>query len=199
MQYDGKQVMTAKSQIQVHNRFHLKETTKLSQTIDFLVTMTKVIQSTLEHQDLHIIPPRHLSRSTFSALQSHLRRSQPDRTYLTSFEAYQNLNDKNASRTLKVAFGRMLLSVKGMSAERVSAILDTWETPRDIWDALQTRNQEAESVVEEESQKKKKTKVRGPDLYFADTVQGEGRRKVGDALSKEVSRFQSELVKLADG
>lgn len=178
--------MTAKSQIQVHNRFHLKETTKLSQTIDFLVTMTKVIQSTLEHQDLHIIPPRHLSRSTFSAFQSHLRRSHPDTTYLTSFEAYQNLNDKNASRTLKVAFGRMLLSVKGMSAERVSAILDTWETPRDIWDALQIRNGQGELVVEEESQKKKKTKVRGPDLYFADTVQGEGRRKVGDALSKEV-------------
>ena len=186
MQYDGKQIMTAKSQIQVHNRFHLKETTKLSQTIDFLVTMTKVIQSTLKYQDLHIIPPRHLSRSTFSVLQSHLKRSQPGTTYLTSFEAYQNLNDKNASRTLKVAFGRMLLSVKGMSAERVSAILDTWETPRDIWDALQIRNEEPESIGESETQGKKK-KVRGPELYFADEVQGEGRRKVGDALSKEVS------------
>jgi crossover junction endonuclease MUS81 len=195
MQYDGKQIMTAKSQIQVHNRFHLKETTKLSQTIDFLVTMTKVIQSTLKHQDLHIIPPRHLSRSTFSALQSHLKRSQPGTTYLTSFEAYQNLNDKNASRTLKVAFGRMLLSVKGMSAERVSAILDTWETPRDIWDALQIRNQEPESIGEGEMQGKKK-KVRGPELYFADTVQGEGRRKVGDALSKEVSTLTQEKRRL---
>jgi len=187
MQYDGKQIMTAKSQIQVHNRFHLKETTKLSQTIDFLVTMTKVIESTLQYQDLHIIPPRHLSRSTFSALQNHLRRLQPSRTYLTSFEAYQNLNDKNASRTLKVAFGRMLLSVKGMSAERVSAILDTWETPRDVWDALQIRNEQAGSEVQAPQQKK--SKVRGPELYFADTVQGEGRRKVGDALSKEVSEL----------
>jgi len=80
----------------------------------------------------------------------------------------------------------MLLSVKGMSAERVSAILDTWETPRDIWDALQVRNQEGESIGESEIQGKKK-KVRGPKLYFADEVQGEGRRKVGDALSKEVS------------
>jgi crossover junction endonuclease MUS81 len=192
MQYDGKQIMTAKSQIQVHNRFHLKETTKLSQTIDFLVTMTKVIQSTLAKQDLKTIPTRHLSRSTFSALQTHLRRIHPTETFHTSFEAYQNLNDKNASRTLKVAFGRMLLSVKGMSAERVSAILDTWETPRDIWDALKVRNEEAESVVvEDESQKRKKTKIRGPDLFFADTVQGEGRRKVGDALSKEVSRSVS--------
>jgi crossover junction endonuclease MUS81 len=200
MQYDGKQIMTAKSQIQVHNRFHLKETTKLSQTIDFLVTMTKVIQSTLSTQDLHIIPTRYLSRSNYTAMQSHLRRQSPSKTYLTSFEAYQNLNDKNASRTLKVAFGRMLLSVKGMSAERVSAILDTWETPRDIWDALKAR-QELSGVVEEigeESQKKKKVKVRGPDLFFADTVQGEGRRKVGDALSKEVSLVVPEQRKGLD-
>jgi crossover junction endonuclease MUS81 len=80
----------------------------------------------------------------------------------------------------------MLLSVKGMSAERVSAILDIWETPRDIWDALQVRNQQAEPVEEASPQRKKKSKVRGPEMYFADTIQGEGRRKVGDALSKEV-------------
>jgi crossover junction endonuclease MUS81 len=94
----------------------------------------------------------------------------------------------------------MLLSVKGMSAEKVSAILDTWETPRDIWDALKARH-ELSGVVEEigeESQKKKKVKVRGPDLFFADTVQGEGRRKVGDALSKEVSPVVPEQRKGLD-
>jgi crossover junction endonuclease MUS81 len=186
MQYDGKQIMTAKSQIQIHNRFFLKETTKLSQTIDFLVTMTKVIQSTLASQDLHIIPTRYLSRSTYSALQVHLQRVYGDRTFLTSFEAYQGLNDKNASRTLKVAFGRMLMSVKGMSAERVSAMLDIWETPRDIWEALKIRNQEGEKPVDL-IVKGKKGKARGPDLFFADMIQGDGRRKIGDALSKEVS------------
>jgi ERCC4-type nuclease len=43
MTYDGLQIMTAKSQIQVHNRFFLKETHKLAETIDFLATMTDVI------------------------------------------------------------------------------------------------------------------------------------------------------------
>lgn len=187
--------MTAKSQIQVHNRFFLKETSKLSQTIDFLVTMTNVIKAQLADLDLHVIPSRYLSRSTYKLLQSHLRRVDPATTYLTSFEAYQELNDKNASRTLKVAFGRMLLSVKGMSAERVSAILDVWETPREMWEALNARMAEegAEAAMTVESmgtagKGKKKIKVRGPELFFADTVQGEGRRKIGDALSKEVSR-----------
>lgn len=191
MQYDGKQIMTAKSQIQVHNRFSLKETSKLSQTIDFLATMTKVIQASLAHTDLHVIPTRHLSRSTYKALQSYLRHTEPSTTFLTSFEAYQDLNDKNASRTLKVAFGRMLLSVKGMSAERVSAILDIWETPREMWEALKARIAEADAAgvpAESDGKVRKKNKTRGPDLFFADTVQGEGRRKIGDALSKEVSR-----------
>jgi crossover junction endonuclease MUS81 len=197
MQYDGKQIMTAKSQIQVHNRFFLKETTKLSQTIDFLVTMTNAIRSSLVRTDLHVIPTRYLSRSTYQALQTHLRRISPANTYLTSFEAYQDLNDKNASRTLKVAFGRMLLSVKGMSAERVSAILDIWETPMEMWEAVKARKVAAKSEVEAESRavngdsKAKKSKVRGPDLFFADMVKGEGRRKIGDALSKEVGPILS--------
>lgn len=197
--------MTAKSQIQVHNRFFLKETTKISQTIDFLVTMTNAIKSSLATTDLHIIPPRYLSRSTYQALQVHLRQTSPSITYLTSFEAYQELNDKNASRTLKVAFGRMLLSVKGMSAERVSAILDIWETPLEMWEAVKARKAAAAAAVALESEtgsgsvsgvvagdkvrsNAKKIKVRGPELFFADTVKGEGRRKIGDALSKEVSR-----------
>lgn len=195
MQIDGKQIMTAKSQIQVHNRFFLKETSKLSQTIQFLVTMTNAIKSSLTNTDLHVIPTRFLSRSTYRALQTHLRRTSPDRTYLTSFEAYQDLNDKNASRTLKVAFGRMLLSVKGMSAERVSAILDVWETPVEMWEAVKARVAQSDAERSQLEQdgiaggpKKKKSKVRGPELFFADVVQGEGRRKIGDALSKEVRR-----------
>ena len=190
--------MTAKSQIQVHNRFFLKETTKITQTIDFLVTMTNAIKSSLATIDLHVIPPRYLSRSTFQALQAHLRRTSPQHTYLTSFEAYQELNDKNASRTLKVAFGRMLLSVKGMSAERVSAILDIWETPREMWEAVKARKAaytattEMDVGTEVTGVKAKKVKVRGPDLFFADTVKGEGRRKIGDALSKEVCPTHSD-------
>jgi crossover junction endonuclease MUS81 len=38
--------------------------------------------------------------------------------------------------------------------------------------------------------KKKKEVIRGKEMFFADRVQGEGRRKIGDALSREV-RYQS--------
>ncbi|KAK6903081.1 hypothetical protein I203_108343 [Kwoniella mangroviensis CBS 8507] len=185
MEYHGLQIMTAKSQIQIHNRFFLKETHKLSETIDFLTTMTKVIQSSYRDKSLYIIPTRYLSRSTYKSLQHHLKETYPDKEFLTSFGAYQELNDKSASQTLKEKFARMLLCVKGMSAERVSSILDIWETPRSLYESLKEREGQPKEleVVDESTGKGRK---RAKEMFFADCVKGEGRRKIGDALSREL-------------
>lgn len=202
MEFSGLQIMTAKSQIQVHNRFNLKETHKLSESIDFLATMTGVIKKRLAGSDLHIIPTRFLSRSSYLPLRRHLKTIDPDTVWHTSFEAYQDLNDKSASTTLRDKWARMLMCIKGMSAERTSAVLDEFETPRAMWDALKAhvrakRREAAEQADRAESielgatgakgKAKAKAKARGPELFFADRVQGEGRRKIGDALSREVS------------
>lgn len=202
MEVSGLQIMTAKSQIQVHNGFFLKETHRLSESIDFLVTMTKVIKSQLERQDLYIIPTQYLSRSTYLPLKRSLKATDPETTFHTSFEAYQDLNDKSASMTLRDKFARMLLCIKGMSPERVSAVLDQFETPRELWEALVRRVREEEEWQRRNGDQgdedglggvgkpkpKKKDARRGPELFFADRVQGDGRRKIGDALSREVSR-----------
>jgi crossover junction endonuclease MUS81 len=181
--------MTAKSQIQVHNHFFLKETHKLSETISFLTTMTNIIIARHAARPLNVIPTRYLSRPTYIALQNHLKMIRPSETYHTSFEAYQELNDKSGSKTLREAFARMLFCVKGMSAERVSAVLDEFDTPKALWDAMRRHEEGFVGAVEEESQSKKgKTKTRGKQMFFADRVQGEGRRKVGDALSRDVSQ-----------
>ncbi|WWC60941.1 uncharacterized protein I303_103517 [Kwoniella dejecticola CBS 10117] len=191
MEYHELQIMTAKSQIQIHNRFFLKGTHKLSETIDFLTTMTKVIQQSHKDKALHIIPTRYLSRPTFKSLQNHLKQTHGDKEYLISFSAYQELNDKSASVTLKEKFARMLLCVKGMSAERVSSILDIWETPIALWNSLKARDEgpaelevggDANAIGGGNGKKRK----RGKEMFFADTVKGEGRRKIGDALSKEL-------------
>lgn len=191
MEYNGLAIMTAKSQIQVHNRFFLRETSKLSDTIDFLASLTKTIAASLKGKPLHVIPTPYISRSTYAALQRHLRSRYPEKNFLTSFEAYQDLNDKTASRALKEQFARMLMCIKGLSPERAAAILDVFETPRDLWEAMKVRAaEEAREAMETglEAPAVKKSKKRGADLFFADRVQGEGRRKIGDALSREVSR-----------
>lgn len=177
MQYHGKQIMTAKSQLQVINGFYLKETKKLSDTIDYLVTMTKVIKSMAK--DLHIIPSRFLQRTTYAALQTKLREAHKDKVFLTSYEAYQALNKKSNLRTVQEYLARMLLRVKGMSPERVSAMLDVWQTPRALYEAMKARH--AQGIIVDGRKK------RGPELMFADMINGVGRRKIGDALSKKVS------------
>lgn len=182
--------MTAKSQIQVHNRFILQETKKLSDSIDFLTTMTKVIKNRLRHTDLHIIPTQYLSRSSYLPLRRHLAEMNST-TYHTSFQAYQDMNDKSASSTLRDKFARMLLCVKGMSAEKTSAILDVYDTPRRLFEALEQAVNEAPNMQPDDAggKGKKKASVRGPELFFADRIPGEGRRKIGDALSRELFRI----------
>lgn len=180
MEFNGKQIMTAKSQIQVMNGFFLKETHKLSDTIDFLATMTEVIVAS--HHDLKIIPSKYLSRTTYSSLQAKLRKAHPDRAFLTSFDAYQALNDKSAARTVRETLGRMLLCIKGMSPERVSAFLERWDTPRALYEAMVARH--TQGTLGQGS------KAHKPESFFADQVTGEGRNKVGEALSREVRLLQ---------
>lgn len=178
MQFFGKAILTAKSQIQVINGFYLKETHKLNDTIDFLVTMTNVIKQL--SRDLRVIPSRFIHRDSYTAFQDKLRKSHPDTAYLTSFEAFQTLNKKSSLRTVREYLARMLLRIKGMSPERVSAVLDVWETPRALYEAMYLRSQEGDRTTSGHS------KPRGPEMMFADDVPGEGRRQIGNALSKEV-------------
>ncbi|WVQ78586.1 hypothetical protein IAT38_000672 [Cryptococcus sp. DSM 104549] len=189
MDANGLQIRTAKSQIQLHNRFHLKETSRLPETIDFLATMTSVIKASHRGLPLRVIPTRFLSRSTYSPLQQHLKWTYPDETFHTSFAAYQELNDKSGSVTLKEKFGRMLLCVKQMSAERVASVLDVWETPRELWEDLKAwemQPEEEEDESQSQAKGKGKNKKRGKDMFFADRVPGQGRRKIGDALSRDL-------------
>ena len=84
-----------------------------------------------------------------------------------------------------------------MSAERVAGVRDLWQTPRELHEWL--REQERVYVQQENAEedsarpsivpppKGRKKKVRGIDMVFADSVQGEGRQKIGDQLSKDVS------------
>lgn len=148
----------------------------MNDTIDYLVTMTKVIKQTTH--DLRIIPPRYIDRNTYTALQKKLRATYPKEAFLTSFEAFQTLNKKSTLKTVKEYLARMLLRIKGMSPERVSAVLDVWETPRALFEAMRARH-EAGLVYQGK-------KAIGPEMMFAEQVPGEGRRKIGNALSKEV-------------
>jgi crossover junction endonuclease MUS81 len=186
--------MTTKSQLQVHSRFFVKETSKLNETIDFIATVTNVIIASHRQTDLHVIPTRYLSRSSYCGLQTKLRTVNPadersaataKMSFLISYEAYQELNDKSASQTLREKWGRMLMCVKGMSAEKAGELLAVWDTPRALWEDLK-RHEEASIGEPAPEQGKGKKKVKGKEAFFNDMIQGEFRKSIGQALSKTV-------------
>lgn len=179
------QIATAKSQTQIVSGFFLKETHKLSETIDFLRVLTENIVDTLKGQDLYMIPGRYISRTTYVQLQSRLKALHPDRPFLISYETYQAINGKNANQTTADVWAKMLLCVKGMSAEKVGAIIKRYPTAVAFWTGFTKRKLEWEQEKLENPTKK----IRDLELFFADSVQGDGRQKIGDALSREVGGF----------
>jgi crossover junction endonuclease MUS81 len=176
-------IATAKSQTQIVSGFFLKETHKLSETIDFLRVLTENIVDTLRGQDLHVIPTRFISRTTYVRLQRQLKAQHPRRPFHISFETFQSINGKNANQTAADVWAKMLLCVKGMSAEKVGAIIKRYPTAIAFWTSFLQRKRE----WEEEELRGSAGKIRGLELFFADAVPGDGRQKIGDALSREVS------------
>lgn len=99
-------------------------------------------------------------------MQAELRRSG---TYLTTFAAFQALNSKSASLTLRDICGKMLLCIRGMSAEKVSEVLDVWQTPHDLWYAYNQPGITADALLS--------STINPP----------EQRKRVGPALSAKVA------------
>jgi len=177
------QIATAKSQTQIVSGFFLKETHKLSETIDFLRILTENIVETLKDQELFLIPERFISRSTYVQLQRQLKSLHPQRPFLISYETYQAINGKNANQTTADVWPKMLLCVKGMSAEKVGAIIKRYPTAAAFW----TGFTKSKLKWEQERLSNPGEKIRDLELFFAYSVPGDGRQKIGDALSREVS------------
>jgi crossover junction endonuclease MUS81 len=209
-------IATARSQTQVTDGFFVKDTHKLSETIEYLRLLTEVIveahqvriseaiealkfglmdraYALSKNAPLHVIPSRYISRGKYNAFQSHLRQKYPATPCYTTLEAFQSLNTKAANRTLQETWARMMLCVKQMSSERVAACLSHWKTPRELHEWLREQERLAAAQEDDSSRSsaapaaKGRKKVRGIDMVFADTVQGEGRQKIGDQMSRDVS------------
>ncbi|KAJ6616499.1 ERCC4 domain-containing protein [Mycena sp. CBHHK59/15] len=194
----GVQIDTALSSTQVVDGFMVKETKNISDTIEYLTGLTEELQRTHEHKDLFVIPTAMIKRHSYLDLQKHLRRTQPGRCFVTSYDDFQTLNSKSGFLTVRDTWARMLLCVKGMSAEKVGAVLVRWDTPRSLWEAFLAAEREEEEGRRREAEeedalaassakgkgKKKKSTVPEARLLLQGVGGGEGGvRAIGQALS----------------
>lgn len=214
-----KSVFTALSSTQVVDGFFLKETRDIEDTIEYVAGLHHTIvaqyhvsilyliilimiasQPTLQNKALHVIPDDAIHRHSHMALITQLRNAYPDIPYHTSYASFRALN-KSGSVTLKDVFARMLLCIRGMSAEKVATILEHYDTPRRLWDAfrdaevveVQERAAEAEQVAEGNGKKGKKKSQVIPAKHMLTRLLANGRREIKCALSEQVyDLFMSE-------
>ncbi|CAE6400567.1 unnamed protein product [Rhizoctonia solani] len=193
----GDHINTALSSTQVIDRFFLKETTSIEDTLDYLSNLHKTILKIHADKHLYIIPPHVIKRYSFLALKRHLSRQDSEKTFHTTYASYQELNRKNGFYTLQDCTARMLQCIRGLSEEKIAALLESYPTPRSLYEAFLDAekhhsaqlNQELGQVGPGKGKGKgmRNTKVAPtePELMLSE-LGGKGRRKIGPALSKHI-------------
>ncbi|CAE6433570.1 unnamed protein product, partial [Rhizoctonia solani] len=183
------QINTALSSTQVIDRFFLKETTSIEDTLDYLYNLHTTILKIYADKPLRMIPLHLVKRYNFLALKQHLKVVDPDNTYHTTYTSYQELNRKNGFYTLQDCMARMLQCVRGLSEEKIAALLEHYPTPRSLYQAFvdSERHQSTQlsSAGSEKGKGKHKTTSSPPALMLSE-LGGRGRNKIGPALSKHI-------------
>jgi crossover junction endonuclease MUS81 len=162
---------TAISSTQVVNRFFVKRTSKLDDTIRYLVRMTKLLQETYRDKDLYVLPENMVESRTYGKLREHVAEEYPGRSFYLPYQTFSELVNKSASITLRDLFLKMLMCTRGVSAEKALEVQSRFATPREFVEAL-------ERCGEEQERSKLVAKA------CRDAV---GRRKIGAALSKKIA------------
>ncbi|GAC94778.1 nuclease [Pseudozyma hubeiensis SY62] len=170
----GPQIQTALSSSQVVDGFFVERTSGLTASIDYLASMDGMVRKIYEGQDLSVIPSAVISRSSFLDTREELQRKSPTASILTSFEAFQALNSKSGGLTSKEIFGKMLLCIKGMSAEKVREVLTMYSTLRELTDAYEELGEDANEVE---------------TMLSTLTESMDQRKKIGPALSRKVAEI----------
>jgi crossover junction endonuclease MUS81 len=126
------------------------------------------------------------------ALKQQLDSSNPERTYHTTYLSYQKLNRKNGFYTLQDNMARMLQCIRGLSEEKIAALIERYPTPRSLYEAFLAveENQtslEVPVLSKASGRGKGKAKIGplSPELALTE-LGDEGRRKIGPALSKHI-------------
>ncbi|KAL9111618.1 MAG: hypothetical protein Q9227_003891 [Pyrenula ochraceoflavens] len=167
-------VHSAIASTQVVNGYFVKRTQKLDDSIRYLARMTRMLKEKYESRPLHVIPPDALDARGYTAMQAHLRATQPDIPYYVTFSAFSSLTHKSSTLTLKDVYLKMLMCTRGVTGEKALEIAKHWKTPRELVEELDKR----------EGGKKRE------EMVFE--VLGHGpvpRRRIGKQLSGKVAQI----------
>ncbi|KAJ1812539.1 Crossover junction endonuclease mus81 [Coemansia sp. RSA 2599] len=158
-------VSSALCRIQVQNGFHLKRPMSFEATLRLLRHNTEVLRDSL--RDVYAIPDHLVGQKGFAALKKSIYARFPHIHLGLSFDAYDVVSNKSRTLSVGEVYLRMLMTLRGVSADKALAIGRVYQTPRQLMQAVA---EEPEKAVGE--------------LYIDGSL-----RKIGPALGKRVAQF----------
>ncbi|KAI8967172.1 hypothetical protein BDF20DRAFT_902126 [Mycotypha africana] len=138
-------VQTAMSSTQMIDGFYLKRTNSIDETIDFLASITRMIERLYDRVTLYCIPEHIITRQNFLQLKGIYRNTfteQGKTTYLVNFSTFGQLNSKNGSTSLHEIYLRMLMTIRGVNAEKALSLMKVYPTPNSLLRAFQNKTPE---------------------------------------------------------
>lgn len=171
-------VTSAMAQIQVVNGYFLKRTQKMDDTIRYLARMTKMLKGIYEEKTLHVIPAHVLTAQNYLPLLRQFRERDPQGGYYISYPAFASLASKSDTLTLRDVFLKMLMTTRGVTAEKAVEIQKQWKTPYSFVKAF-------EACGHGEAGKKRKRELVAKELDFVVAP----RKKIGKALGERIAEI----------
>ncbi|KAJ3862072.1 ERCC4 domain-containing protein [Lentinula novae-zelandiae] len=183
---------TVLSQTAIADKFQVKETRSINDTIDFYVSLNRQVVSMYKNKDLHVVPSRLVKRYSYLMFQKMLRRKFPGRSYLLAYATFHDLNHKSGFITVRETWAKMLLCINGVSAEKAGVLIQRFPTPQSLYRACKQAEQQQKEDDEDERVAKARGKKprRKQDVFIAKEFLkdpgGNSERKIGPALSTRI-------------
>ncbi|KAJ1890988.1 Crossover junction endonuclease mus81 [Kickxella alabastrina] len=164
-------VNSALSQIQIHHGFHLKRPGTFEATLRLLRQTTCVLQDSLK--DVYAVPDHMIGQKGFSSLKKSIQARFPHVHLAMTFDAYDVVSNKSGTLTVGEIYLRMLLTLRGISADKALAIGWQYQTPTQLFKALLGDPNDSN----------------GSEKLLEDLTMYGSRRKLGPALGKRIAQF----------
>ncbi|KAI9467928.1 Crossover junction endonuclease mus81 [Coemansia sp. RSA 989] len=158
-------VNSALSRVQIHHGFHLKRPQTFEATLRLLKQISEILQDSLT--DIYAIPDHLIGQRGFSELKKSLQLQFPHLSLAMTFDAYDVVSNKSASLSVGEIYLRMLMALRGVSADKALSIGSRYSTVKQLVDGLESDG--AKSIGE---------------MNINGTC-----RKIGPALAKKLERF----------
>jgi crossover junction endonuclease MUS81 len=134
----GQSLETAITSTQVVNDIFVKQTDKLDESIKYLARMTQTLQKLYSRKEVLVVKSHRIDTTTYLSMMAELRKKHYQSTVGVTLSAFSSLCNKNDDLTLRDVYLKMLLCVRGVTADKAVEIQKIWPTPNALIEAYES-------------------------------------------------------------